>query len=203
MLIVPSGHSLPSIQWWLTLTASEQGQWFSGLMSFAAVVTAIGLATRESRWARADRRDIGAVFASSVVEEILQVRWLCAQARFHRSELLPVKRYDSLLNILQQCSTPVMDLVVSRDIYREDVGRAVVYLYTELLRVRQDIAHLLPGAEMSEAGLVFISGDLARDADRVFGLCADPLSLLWKLTPAAAQPIPEEHEPRGYRRTVK
>lgn len=49
----PLGHSWPSIHWWLSLTAADQGAWISGLGSLAAVIVALGIAINQARTAKA------------------------------------------------------------------------------------------------------------------------------------------------------
>lgn len=44
MIAFPSGHSWPSIHWWLTLNASEQGAWASGIGAFFSTFAAVGIA---------------------------------------------------------------------------------------------------------------------------------------------------------------
>jgi len=47
------GHSGPTLRWWLSLTASDQGAWVAGMGAFAAAVAAAGIAIWQ---ASADRR---------------------------------------------------------------------------------------------------------------------------------------------------
>lgn len=49
MTVLPSSYSLPSLHWWLTLSATEQGTWVAGLGSFAAAVVALWISGKEGR----------------------------------------------------------------------------------------------------------------------------------------------------------
>jgi hypothetical protein len=44
-------HSAPSLHWWLSLTATDQGTWFAGIGTFFAAVVALGIALSEG-WRR-------------------------------------------------------------------------------------------------------------------------------------------------------
>lgn len=50
------GHSWPGLHWWLTLTAADQGAWFSGLGALAAVAATLFLAWLAERRRRLELR---------------------------------------------------------------------------------------------------------------------------------------------------
>lgn len=43
------GHSGPTLHWWLSLTAADQGAWVAGLGAFAAAFVAVVLSRKEER----------------------------------------------------------------------------------------------------------------------------------------------------------
>ncbi|SEI92506.1 hypothetical protein [Frateuria terrea] len=56
MEIAPLGHSWPSLHWWLSLTAADQGSWISGIGSLAAAAVAVLIAGAERRHRHAHQR---------------------------------------------------------------------------------------------------------------------------------------------------
>ena len=47
--VLPPSYFLPSLHWWLTLSATEQGTWAAGFGSFAAAVVALWISGKEGR----------------------------------------------------------------------------------------------------------------------------------------------------------
>lgn len=43
------GHSWPSVHWWLSLAAADQGAWIAGLGAFAAAVVALVISDKDRR----------------------------------------------------------------------------------------------------------------------------------------------------------
>jgi hypothetical protein len=67
------GHSGPTLHWWLSLTAADQGAWISGLGAFAAALTAVWIAGRERRIRNREKRDLTMVATAFVYMDIQQI----------------------------------------------------------------------------------------------------------------------------------
>lgn len=61
------GHSWPSIHWWLSLNAADQGAWVAGLGAFAAAFAALWISDQDRRrrkWEQSDRADVCAHYVT-------------------------------------------------------------------------------------------------------------------------------------------
>jgi len=67
------GHSVPSLHWWLTLNASDQGIWFSGIATLLAVIVALLVAFREVINRRAERKFASKMLAMHLLPVLIQM----------------------------------------------------------------------------------------------------------------------------------
>jgi hypothetical protein len=183
------------------IAVGDIATWVGAAMSFAAVVTALRLAGRESREKRRDSEDLERVFAPAVAEELLQIRWVCDQiVRIWNSDTGVGRRYRDMYEHLGSLRAPTLDLVASRDVYRGERGRKLMSLYAALLRQAADMPHFArPG---NEDVLEFPASDIAGTAREIYQQAEAALTLIWQVTPHPLTPIPASHEPPGYRARV-
>lgn len=73
-MVGPQGHSWPSIHWWLSLTASDQGAWVSGIGAFTAAAVALGIALNESKRRDRDRQGRAMVLAARLFSFVGLIR---------------------------------------------------------------------------------------------------------------------------------
>ncbi|MDF4005285.1 hypothetical protein P3W33_17940 [Luteibacter sp. PPL552] len=67
----PMVHSWPfSIYWWLSLSASDQGAWVSGVGAFVASGVALFVAYMPRRWRTDERRQQARLIAKLIVDEL-------------------------------------------------------------------------------------------------------------------------------------
>ncbi|RDS80804.1 hypothetical protein DWU98_12670 [Dyella monticola] len=69
----PIGHSWPSIHWWLSLTAADQGAWVSGIGAFAAAFAAVWVSGRERRLRNRERNELARTAARYLYADLLRL----------------------------------------------------------------------------------------------------------------------------------
>lgn len=180
------------------IAVGDLATWVGAAMSFAAVVTALGLATRESRRKARDADDLERVFAPGIADELIQLRWSCGQiAMIHKSGSDPVRAYRGMVAHLESCRCPTLDLVASRDAYRGDRGRALMTLYAALLRLATDLPRY--DHENDQLIVVFSKDMVARTAADLFEKAGAALTAIWVIGPTPDKAIPDWNEPPGFR----
>lgn len=182
----------------LGVEIGDVATWAGAGMSFAAVVTALRLAGRESREKRRDSEDLERVFAPGIVDELVQLRWVCGQiALIHEQSPEAAAGYTGMLAHLQSCRCPTLDLVAARDVYRGDRGRKLMSLYAALLRLAIDLPRFNHANELLV--VAFSKGMLANTAADLFEKASAALDSVWAVGPTPAAPIPSPNEPPGFR----
>lgn len=72
-VVKPLGHSWPSVQWWLSLTAADQGAWISGIGAFAAALAAVWVSGRERRRRDQERAELARTAGQYLYADILRL----------------------------------------------------------------------------------------------------------------------------------
>jgi len=73
-MVGPHGHSWPSIHWWLSLTAADQGAWISGVGAFAAATAALWIALNDSRRRDRERESRSLILAGRLLSCVGLIR---------------------------------------------------------------------------------------------------------------------------------
>src|ERR1700722_15016677 len=69
----PLGPSWPSVQWWLSLTAADQGAWISGIGAFSAALAAVWVSGRERRRRDPERGKLARTTGQYLYADILRL----------------------------------------------------------------------------------------------------------------------------------
>jgi hypothetical protein len=88
------GHSWPSLHWWLSLTASDQGAWFAGAGAFAAAFVALWISDQDRRQRKkeeGDRADICAHYITvdlqRIADQVMRLRKALLSIDLEKQEL--------------------------------------------------------------------------------------------------------------------
>lgn len=73
MFVQPLGHSWPSVHWWLTLTAADQGAWIAGIGALAAAAAAVFIAGWEGRRRHRERESRGRLVAAYLYTPFVRI----------------------------------------------------------------------------------------------------------------------------------
>ncbi len=67
------GHSAPTLHWWLSLTAADQGAWFAGMGAFAAAFVALLISGQDRRRHNREQRDRADICAHYVTLDLQRI----------------------------------------------------------------------------------------------------------------------------------
>lgn len=73
MNMLPHSHSWPTLHWWFSLNAAEQGAWISGIGTLAAAIVAVGIAVYGVRHERKREESLHAHRAKLLAIEVAPV----------------------------------------------------------------------------------------------------------------------------------
>jgi len=158
-------HSAPSLHWWLSLTATDQGTWFAGIGAFFAAIVALGIALSDG--------------------------WRRKREQRARARLTMASLYSPMIGVLAMVNEIGKD---ARVIIRALPGSAVTNVAANVESMKNGcdvMGPLLEAFDASEA--VHLSGDhgvalaaAVRDAELMVGLVT---SVTEKYIPAIAMKI--------------
>ncbi|MDR3445943.1 hypothetical protein [Dyella sp.] len=150
------GYSGPSLHWWLSLTATDQGTWFAGLGAFAAAVVALGIALSDGRRRGNERQRDGRALAAYLATEIYSVYHTLGKAIAYIERFLS-HQDNALANEL---------MAFARDINADLVGSAMEAKVDQFGKLPSDIGEELAGAvgslEMCRAAIGKFAADLRK-----------------------------------------
>lgn len=144
-MVGPHGHSWPSIPWWLSLTAADQGAWVSGIGALVAAGAALWVAYKPAR----DKRKAELGFTAAVIPALMfelvdvevQARKLCED--FYAAA---ETGHDKVVSCAREARLGYLSLTLRMfdrlDWFTPDEGQAIAHVISRHAAVGEDLSAL-------------------------------------------------------------